>query len=229
MILTSVRLAGAVVADQRGDLAGVDGKSTSCSTCTAPKLLLTPRSSSSGCAIVALPSAESVVRGTEDDAGPGGPARASRPLRGRPDRDQEMPASVHRSANSPVHTSAAFWPPSSMTSLTLSLVIDCGSSRIEGTSRSPSESSTCAGGLGLLAVGQRDGGVGQRAGLPLGGLVDRHALVAGEDVLQALDGGVLAGDRDLAGLAVALEDADGRAAETVVGREHAVDLAVRAV
>ena len=114
-----------------------------------------------------------------------------------------------------------------MTSPTLSLVIEhCGSSRIDGTSRSPEESIGGAGGLGLLAVDQGDRGVGERAGLLLGGLVDRHALGAGEDVLQTLDGGVLAGDRDLAGLAVLLEDGDGRAAEAVVGGEHAVDLAV---
>ena len=46
--LTRVRLAGAVVTDERGDLTGVDAKSTSCSTCTTPKLLLTPRSSRIG-------------------------------------------------------------------------------------------------------------------------------------------------------------------------------------
>jgi hypothetical protein len=82
------------------------------------------------------------------------------------------------------------------------------------------------GGALLLALGQPDGQLGGRVGLLLDRLVDGHALVAGEDVLQALDGRVLAGDRDLAVGVVLLEDGDDRVAEAVVGGKDAVDLAV---
>ena len=44
-------------------------------------------------------------------------------------------------------------------------------------------------------------------------------------MLQALVGGVLAGDRHLAVELVAFEDGDRGATEAVVGRDHAVDLA----
>ena len=52
--------------------------------------------------------------------------------------------------------------------------------------------------VALLALGEGDGELGRGVGLLLDRLVDGHALVAREDVLQALHGGVLAGDRDLA-------------------------------
>ena len=65
--------------------------------------------------------------------------------------------------------------------------------------------------------------------LELDVLEDRHALLAGDDVLQALDAGVLPGDDDVAGQAVALEHADDRVGDVVVGGEHAVDLAAGAV
>src|SRR4051795_2635765 len=52
-----------------------------------------------------------------------------------------------------------------------------------------------------LALGQRDGQLAGRVGLGLDGLVDRHALLTREDVLDALSGRVLPGDRDLPELA----------------------------
>jgi hypothetical protein len=81
-------------------------------------------------------------------------------------------------------------------------------------------------GLALLALGQADGELGERTGLLLGGLVDRHALVSGKDVLQTLNRGVLTSHRDLARDTVLVQDRDRRAAEAVVGREDAVDLAL---
>src|SRR6478736_4775618 len=66
------------------------------------------------------------------------------------------------------------------------------------------------------------GGGGVR--LLLHGLVDRHALVAGQDVLQPLVGGVLPGDGHGAVHAVLLEDGDRGVAQAVVGGEDAVDL-----
>src|SRR5215213_10718554 len=78
----------------------------------------------------------------------------------------------------------------------------------------------------LLALGERSGQLRSRIGLLVDVLVDRHALVAREDVLQALRRRVLAGDRDLRQLAL-LERGDHRVAEAVVGRQHAVDLVVR--
>src|ERR1700709_2768255 len=78
----------------------------------------------------------------------------------------------------------------------------------------------------LLALQQRDGERGRRVALLLDRLVDAHALVAVEDVLDPLERRVLAGDRDLLELA-RLERRDGRVAEAVVGGEHAVDLVRR--
>src|SRR3954468_16764175 len=67
----------------------------------------------------------------------------------------------------------------------------------------------------VLALGQRDRDLGGRVGLLLDRLVDGHALVAGDDVLDALQRRVLARDRDLRELAL-LERRDGRVAEAVV-------------
>src|SRR3954452_12132681 len=80
-----------------------------------------------------------------------------------------------------------------------------------------------AGGVRLVPLEQRDGRVGQRLRLLVGRLPDGHALVAGQDVLQALDGRVLPGDRDL--LVVALQGLDGRIGQRVVGRVQALDVA----
>src|SRR3954469_16803291 len=80
-------------------------------------------------------------------------------------------------------------------------------------------------GLRLLLLRQRDGDLGGRVGLLLDRLVDRHALLAGEDVLDALGRRVLPGDRQLAELA-GVERGDDRVGQAVVGREDAVDLVV---
>ena len=57
-------------------------------------------------------------------------------------------------------------------------------------------------------------------------LEDRQALVAGEDVLDALDGGVLTGDRDLLAL---LQRGDRGGGDAVVRGEHALHPGVLAV
>ena len=72
----------------------------------------------------------------------------------------------------------------------------------------------------------RDRGLGE----VLGVLEDRGVLLVGEDRLDRLELGVLAGD-DREGLAAAavagaLEGGDDAAGEAVVGREHAVDVLV---
>ena len=109
-----------------------------------------------------------------------------------------MPASSQLRGHLPVQTSSCFRKPSSKTTLTLSFVIACGLSRTDGTWRLPSSDSPLtspAGGSSPLAsaMASFDG----RVGLLLDRLVDGHALVAGEDVLDALGRRVLAGDRDL--------------------------------
>src|SRR4051794_13302672 len=77
-----------------------------------------------------------------------------------------------------------------------------------------------------LLLRQRDRELRGRVGLLLDRLVDGHALVAREDVLDALGRRVLAGDRELLELA-GLDRRDGRVAEAVVGGEDAVDLVAR--
>src|ERR1700712_3674751 len=82
---------------------------------------------------------------------------------------------------------------------------------------------------GSARVGARDQGDGElggSTGFELDVLEDRHALLAVEDVLQALDAGVLPGDDDVAGQPVALEDTDDSVGDVVVGRENALDLSV---
>src|SRR6476469_8889196 len=130
-------LPGAVVADQGRDLSGVDGEVD---------------------VVQDMHHAEALVDSAQLEQRFHGPTPIDRNLlcesRGatpgpvRPGRrsakggsvDQEMPALVHRSANLPAHTSSSFWPPSEITSPTLSLVIAWGVSRIEGTSLSSEES-----------------------------------------------------------------------------------------
>src|SRR3954471_4960136 len=77
----------------------------------------------------------------------------------------------------------------------------------------------------LVALGQRGGQLGGRPGLLVDRLEHGHVLVAAQDGLQAVRGGVLAGDRDLAVEAVLGEHGDDRAGQAVVGRDDAVDLA----
>jgi hypothetical protein len=77
----------------------------------------------------------------------------------------------------------------------------------------------------VLVLDQCDGQRGGGVRLLLDGLVDGHALLAGEDRLQAGHRGVLAGDRHLAGEVVGLEPGDDAAGHRVVGGDDAVDLA----
>src|SRR3954447_15339757 len=77
-----------------------------------------------------------------------------------------------------------------------------------------------AGGVRLVPLEQRDGRVGQRLRLLVGRLPDGHALVAGEDVLQTLNRRVLTRHRDL--LVVALEGLDRRVGQRVVVIVHAL-------
>src|SRR2546421_10822957 len=78
----------------------------------------------------------------------------------------------------------------------------------------------------VLPLGQRDGQRGGGVGLLLDRLVDGHALVTVEDVLQALDGRVLPGHRYLAVEAVLLQYRDHRVGHAVVGDEHTLDVLV---
>src|SRR5439155_6987782 len=79
-------------------------------------------------------------------------------------------------------------------------------------------------GVLLLALRERNGKPRRRVGFLLYGLVDRHALVADQDVLQALYRGVLSGHRHLAVELELLQHGDGRVAEAVVCREYARDV-----
>src|SRR4051794_36619659 len=81
-------------------------------------------------------------------------------------------------------------------------------------------------GLLLVTLDQGDRQVRGGLGLELDVLVDGHALVAGEDGLQALHRGVLAGDGNVTVAAHGLEAGDDAAGHGVVGGDHAVDLAV---
>src|SRR6266540_3496764 len=69
----------------------------------------------------------------------------------------------------------------------------------------------------VLALREDDGELRGRRGLERDVLEDRHALLAGDDVLQALDAGVLAGDDHVTVEAAGLEYADDRVGDVVVG------------
>src|SRR3954451_17257420 len=81
-----------------------------------------------------------------------------------------------------------------------------------------------ANGLAALEQRDREGRGGVR--LDAHGLVDRHALPAGEDVLDPLRGGVLARHRDLLQVAC-LQRRDDGITEAVVRGVDAVDLVAR--
>ena len=222
---------------------GVTSRSTPCRTWTAPKLLLMPRSCSSG-APTALLGRLGRARGQRRAPRLVVPGRR-RPRRTVRDREWCPPpigrpgtavgATARRSrcraaAYSPVQMSSAVWKPSAMTSLHVVDVDRLGRRRARTGRPSPASVSS------TVPVARRrprprrldqgDRQLGGRVGLDVGVLVDRHALRAGEDPLETLDAGVLTGDRDLAGQAVGLEPGDDAAGHRVVGRDHAVDLAV---
>ena len=116
------------------------------------------------------------------------------------------------------------------TVLMLSLEIATGVASADGTSVFGLGSLTVpvarASAAGRVTLDQRDRQLRGRLRLEVGVLVDGHALVASRIVLQALDAGVLTGDRDLAREAVGLEPGDDAAGHGVVGGDDAVDLAV---
>src|SRR5690349_8157751 len=174
---------------------GYTWKSTSCSTCTTPKLLLTPRSSRM--AVVIADTALLQPRG----------AARGRELAG----------------------ADVFLGLTSVTEYHIDGVLGDGLGRQQHRRHVaiPLVVTGCAVGLGLFTFGQGDRGRRQRTGLFFCRFVDSHALAAGKNVLQALDGGVLAGDRHLSGPSVLLQNRDHRSGKPVVGGVHAVDLAVR--
>src|SRR5664279_2598074 len=134
MVLTRVDLPAPLSPTRAVTWPGITVKSTSCRTWTTPKLLLTPRSARRG---VALITSQFVTGGSDRADGV-----VLRNLAGGPRHgDQEIPAVSHMSAYLPVHRSSALTPPSSTTEPTLSLSMAMGSSRIDGTSRPPVESS----------------------------------------------------------------------------------------
>src|SRR3954471_17293676 len=84
----------------------------------------------------------------------------------------------------------------------------------------------CAVRLRLLALEEVDRGLSCRVRLSRHVLVDGAGLPAGDDVLHALHGRVLAAQRERL-QALRLQIGDDRAGDVVVRREHAVDLVAR--
>src|SRR5215203_4454767 len=205
-------------------------KSTSCNTCTAPKLLLTARSDSSGArswsgrtavvlGIVMLTaiSVDQFVRGC------GGPAVGRAPAGGA-SGDAGGLAGLGVLGGADVGGLLV-----AVVDDRLDVLLgdrDRGLQRRRDVLVQHGVLDRAAGQAGrVLALDQRDGELGGGVGLLLHGLVDRHALVAGQDGLQAGDRRVLAGHRDLAGEVVGLEPGDDAAGHRVVGGHDAVDLA----
>src|SRR5690242_890807 len=212
-------------------------KSTSCRTCTAPKLLFTARSDRIGCSsptggavavalgIVMLPL---LPRGglpswRDYPTWNGGPVRAGPgPRRGSGDGCGLAGRGVLRGAD--------------VRGLLEAVVADVLDVVLEDRHRGLQRGRDVLLQHGVLdrAVDDAgrvlvlDQGDGQRGGgvrLLLDGLVDGHALLAGEDRLQAGHRRVLAGHRHLAGEVVALEPGDDAARHRVVRGDDAVDLA----
>src|SRR3712207_1829361 len=194
-------------------------RSTSCSTCTAPKLLLMPRSCSSGSAM----------------GPPRAPGRGGRrpgavwhrgSTRGGSVSDRSGDAGLGAQAGEAARADLGLLDGAVRDGLRHVLLVDeDGVEQHRGDVALAGLVPDRAGGLTLLPGGQRERQLDQRVDLLLGGLVDRHALRAVEDVLQALGGGVLAGHWDLARDVVLAQDRDRGVAETVVGGQDTVDLA----
>src|SRR5919107_3270909 len=122
-------------------------KSTSCRTCTAPKLLFTARSdrigssSPTGGAVAVALGIVMLTSSPEAEfrwwLGTGCRTRGGDPDRTGPGPHppgQAIPAVLQAEANAVVQTSEAFWKPSSMTSFTLALKIETGVWSADGTS-----------------------------------------------------------------------------------------------
>src|SRR5215204_1831544 len=196
-------------------------RSTSYRTWATPKLLLIPRSSRMGVSLmVSLPNYRIRDGGGSVRCGPPGSSGGPHP---RQSADACVSAQLGEVAGAQVgrlHVTCID------DGLDVRLV---DRDRIKEHGRDVAVARVIPGGpcgRGLVALHHGDRSLSQRAGLSGGGLLDRHALRAGEDVLQTLHRGVLTRDGDLAGLTVLLEDRDDATGETVVGGVDAVDLAV---
>src|SRR5882757_9024129 len=176
---------------------GYTWKSTSCKTCTTPKLLLTPLSSRMG----AVGVTSSGIGRSEPRCG-----ADRRELAGthlvlgltailEDDVDVVLRDRLRDQENR--------WH------IPVALVVARGGVGADG-----------------LALDERDRGLGQRVGFLLRGLVDGHTLRSGKDVLQTLDGRVLTRDRHQSCTLVLLQDRDDRSGQPVVRGVDAVDLAV---
>src|SRR3954447_16580087 len=188
-------------------------KSTPRRACTAPNRLCTPRSSSSGVSLNASRSFQEVG---------GAPRRAAPPpwVAGLGDPRRRAVLGVLALAD------VAGLQEAVLDDGVLDVVLGDRDGGQQDGGRALALVLRAVVGRGLLALGQRDGELGGRVGLLLDRLVDRHALLAGEDVLDALGRGVLPGDRLLAELA-GVERRDDRVGQAVVRRQHAVALVAR--
>src|SRR3954471_5485129 len=201
-------------------------KSTSYRACTAPKLFETPFSSKMGVSVTL----STPPPGPVDGGGPpaGGPGRR----RGAAEAAPRSPSCL---ADARLRAQRGVLADADLTGLQEAVVEDHldvvlgdrlrGQQHGRDVTRSVVRLAVDEARLGLFARGQRNGQLGGRVGLLLDRLVDGHALVAGEDVLDPLRRRVLPGDRELLELA-RLDRRDGRVAQAVVGGEHAVDLVV---
>src|SRR5689334_2869226 len=191
-------------------------KSTPCSTCTGPKCLSTPRSCRIGSDTTTPPGRRGCAAGVAGRASAGvvGLLDAELPAGGLRGRDAHLGgldlALVDHRLD--VVLGDQLRGEQHRRHLAVALrVVGAGGGELVG----------CR----LVALGQRGRELGRGVGLLLDRLVDRHVLVAAQDRLQAVRGGVLPGHRDLAVEAVLLQHGDDRACESVVGRDDAVDLA----
>src|SRR5215213_8566471 len=123
MHLTNVDLPAPLSPTSAVTSPGYAEKLTSRRTCTGPKLLSIPRTSSRGVAAVTALLSQAAIRDRH----------RGRRWRSRT-RDHLMPASVHLAAKSPVHSSATLTNWSATTSLMFSLVMATGVSSTDGTS-----------------------------------------------------------------------------------------------
>ena len=171
------RLAGAVVADQRHDLA-------------ARHVEVAPRQRLHGAeAASRRPSARGSVRRSRSRLLLRVTVDGGAPPRRRPGSPSCLADArlVHRSAYLPAQSLACFRNPSLIdVSLMLSLVTATAPAAPTGRPCCRRSTAVDQARRRLLALRQRDRELGGRVGLLLDGLVDRHALVAGEDVLDAL-------------------------------------------
>src|SRR5690606_17607731 len=172
-------------------------KSTSCSTWTAPKLLLSPVRRRTGSPFSAtwflLPGSGRARGGPLSVPGfrvPGAPSAVRGPPRGR--RGRLLDARVLALLRVGALAEVLGLDEAVVHDLLDVVLVDADRGQQHG--RDVALALGVVGGpvgLGLLALDQGHGELGGGVGLLLDRLVDRHALGAVEDVLQALDGRVL--------------------------------------